>query len=217
MRVARDVPLWTCTEKSPLAQGRRPEMTRDSARLSLLVVAIVFFSSALPNLAPAQTVSFIAPGDFPVGTHPQSVAVGDFNGDGRPDLAVANFGSNTVSVLLGIGDGSFQPARTFAAGTSPLSVAVGDFNGDGRPDLAVANFGSNTVSVLLGIGDGTFQPALTFAAGTQPVFVAVGDLNGDGRPDLAVANTGSDNVSVLLGIGDGTFQPALTLDRKSVV
>src|SRR2546427_3865796 len=143
-------------------------MTRDSARLSLLVVAIVFFSSALPNLAPAQTVSFIAPGDFPVGTHPQSVAVGDFNGDGRPDLAVANSGSNTVSVLLGIGDGTFQPARTFAAGSSPFSVAVGDLNGDWRPDLAVANYGSNTGSVLLSIDLRSLPPALSLLAVTNP-------------------------------------------------
>src|SRR5262249_20769798 len=85
---------------------------------------------------------------------PISIAVGDFNGDGVQDLAVANNGSNDVSVLLGNGDATFQGARNFAAGRLPSSVAVGHFNGDGRQDLVVANSGSNDVSVLLGNGDG---------------------------------------------------------------
>ena len=87
------------------------------------------------------------------------MAVGDFNGDGRQDLAVANQGSATVSILLGNGDGTFDAAMNFGAGFAPSSVAVGDFNGDGRQDLAVANQGSATVSILLGNGDGTFGTA----------------------------------------------------------
>jgi hypothetical protein len=137
------------------------------------------------------------------------VAVGDFNGDGLLDLAVADYGSNSVSVLLGNGDGSFQVPLNFAAGSKPASVAVGDFNGDGQLDLAVANYVfGGSVSVLLGNGDGTFQAPLNFDAGNHPKSVAVGDFNGDGLLDLAVANYGSSNVSVLLGNGDGTFQPA---------
>jgi hypothetical protein len=84
-----------------------------------------------------------------VGRFVWSVAVGDFNGDGRPDLAVASSGSNDVSALLGIGDGIFQAGQSFTAGNSPVSVAVGDFNGDGRLDLVVANENSNTVSILV--------------------------------------------------------------------
>src|SRR5207302_249957 len=125
-------------------------MIRNSARLLLFVAAVLFFSLGFPTLAPAQMVSFIAHRDFVSGAGPVSVAAGDFNGDGKPDLAVANTGSNTVSVLLGNGDGTFQAAAFFAAGLNPQYVAVGDFNGDGKPDLAVANTGSNTVSVLLG-------------------------------------------------------------------
>src|SRR5262245_29676224 len=100
-------------------------------------------------------VSFFARRDFGVGNNPFSVTVGDFNADGRLDLAVANFGSNTVSILLGQGDGTFQAAPDVAVGNQPTSVTVGDFNADGRLDLAVANAGSSTVSILLGQGDGT--------------------------------------------------------------
>src|SRR5207248_3078866 len=121
------------------------------------------------------------------------VAVGDFDGDGKLDLAVANFNSANVSVLLGKGDGTFQAPNNFVVGTEPISVAVGDFNGDGILDLATANGidfggGSNNVSVLLGKGDGSFQPAMNLAAGSNPHSVAVGDFNGDGKLDLAVVN-----------------------------
>src|SRR5215468_8450616 len=127
-----------------------------------LAVSHLLFAAA----AEAQGVSFIARRDLGVGSSPQSVAVGDFNGDGLPDLAVANQSSNNVSVLLGIGDGRFTAAQNFGAGSFPHSVAVGDFNGDGLPDLAVANRDSNHVSVLLGNGDGSFQAARDFGAGT---------------------------------------------------
>ena len=160
--------------------------------------------------------SFQAAKGLTAGGNPSSVVVGDFNGDGVPDLAVANTGSNNVSVLLGNGDGSFRAARTFSAGTNPRSVAVGDFNGDGVPDLAVANTGSNNVSVLLGNGDGSFQAAESFPVATGPSSVVVGDFNGDGKLDLAVTTEAgspapplpTDTVSVLLGNGDGTFQEA---------
>ena len=140
---------------------------------------------------------------------------GDFTGDGHLDLAVANSGSNTVSVLLGNGNGTFQPQVTYAVGQVPQALVAGDFTGDGRLDLAVANNSSNTVSVLLGKGDGTFAPQVTYAVGNSPVGIVAGDFNGDGRLGLAVANQGQDDskpgsVSVLLGKGDGTFAPQVT-------
>jgi hypothetical protein len=145
-------------------------------------------------------------GALPVGTGPGSVAVGNFNGDMKPDLAVANFQSRDVSVLLGNGVGGFGDATNFLVGVGPYSVAVGDFNGDMKSDLAVANKNTNDVSVLLGNGTGSFDTAKNFYAGTSPISVAVGDFNGDSHPDLAVAT--SNGVSVLLGDGLGAFDDA---------
>src|SRR6266851_500216 len=136
---------------------------------------------------------FFAPLAFDAENGPSSVAVADFNGDGIPDLAVANQNSGSLSVLLGKGDGTYQPAQNYAVGLTAISVAVGDFNGDGHLDLAVANFNDDTVSVLLGIGDGSFQSPQDFPVGSEPRSVAVADLNGDGHLDLVVANLGSGN------------------------
>ena len=147
-----------------------------------------------------------------VGALPISVAIGDMNGDGKLDLAVANYFSNDVTILLGNGLGGFSPAAgsPVTAGTSPRSIVIGDVNGDGKLDLAVANLSSNNVTILLGNGAGGFGPAAgsPVAVGTQPASIAVGDVNGDGRLDLAVANFGSNNVTILLGNGVGGFGPA---------
>jgi hypothetical protein len=166
-------------------------------------------SSVAGATAAAEDISNFAPArSFPAGERPSSVAIGDLNGDRRLDLAVANAGSDDVSVLLGKGNGRFHGGREFAAGDGPSSVAIGDLNGDEQLDLAVANQRSNDVSVLLGSGDGAFQAARGFRAGNGPSSVAIGDLNGDERLDLAVATRRSDDVAVLLGNGDGSFQTA---------
>jgi hypothetical protein len=157
----------------------------------------------------SSSIALSAPPAFSAGTGPDAVAVGDFNGDGKLDLAVANEGSNNVSILLGNGDGTFQAAVDYGAGSNPSSVAVGDFRSDGKLDLVVANDGSSNVSILLGNGDGSFQAAVNYGVGSAPTAVAVGDFNGDGKLDLAVANELSNNVSILLGNGDGTFQAAV--------
>src|ERR1035438_4838981 len=162
-------------------------------------------------LLPANIASFNAPKAYAVGSNPVSVAVGDFNQDGKPDLAVANRNNDTVSILLGNGKGTFLRVVNHPAGPSPNAVVVGDFNGDGRLDLAVANEGPNTISILLGNGDGTFKPPASYAAIVDSGFLAVGDFNGDGKPDLIVGGSNSNAVSVLLGNGDGSFQsPVVT-------
>jgi len=172
----------------------------------------LLLATAIPALAQCQ-LSFAAAANYATGTQPRSVAVGDFNADGRPDLAVANTVSNSMSILLGNANGTFQGAVNYAAGSGPISVAVGDFNADGRPDLAVANYNdfgvASTISIRLGNPDGTFQSRVTYGAGVGPRSTAVGDFNADGRPDLAVANEGSNNVSILLGNVNGTFQGAV--------
>jgi hypothetical protein len=166
----------------------------------------------------------------PGGFEAWSVAVADVNGDGKPDLVVANLCTSSsnctigkVGVLLGNGDGTFQPVVAYhSGGSTAWSVAVADVNGDGKPDLVVANLcgtssdcTTGNVGVLLGKGDGTFRAAVIYdPGGARPVSIAVADVNGDGKPDLLVAdwnaayyNTSA--VGVLLGNGDGTFQPAI--------
>ena len=147
----------------------------------------------------------------PTGNGPGSVVVGDFNGDGIPDLAVANTGSTFayeyfLTILLGNGDGTFTATATTRTGAYPSSIAVGDFNGDGIADLAVTDYVYDNATILLGNGDGTFTAtAVSPATGNGPDSVAVGDFNGDGKADLAVANDYSNTVTILLGNGDGTF------------
>jgi hypothetical protein len=131
--------------------------------------------------------------------------MGDFNGDGIPDLAIANVGGSTISILLGVGDGTLVLKSSPATGNAPISLAVGDFNGDGIQDLAVLNQGDRTVVILIGNGDGTFQPPVPYGVGATPYSVVVGDFNGDGVQDLAVTNAGANTVSILLGNGNGIF------------
>lgn len=157
--------------------------------------------------APAKG-EFLGPSTYATGQSPNSITVADFNGDGNMDLAVPNFSSNTVSVLMGSGDGTFRARTDFATGVAPSSVAVGDFNEDGKLDMAVAN-ATNTLSVLLGNGDGTFQSHVDYPAGSGPISVAAADFNRDGKLDLAVANDLGNTVSIFFGNGDGTFQPGV--------
>ena len=139
------------------------------------------------------------------GPDPSTVAVGDFNNDGIPDLAIAN-GDATLTILLGNGDGTFTPAAGLMTGISN-GVTIGDFNRDGISDLAVSRYNTNEVTIYLGNGDGTFTAKSSFSPNATSI--AVGDFNGDGVPDLAIANSGN-NLIIMLGNGDGTFTAATT-------
>jgi hypothetical protein len=153
----------------------------------------------------------------PTDSLPVSIKAVDLNADGKLDLAFINSGGNTVSVLLGNGDGTFQTEQNFATGVLPTSLQVADLNSDGKLDFAVVNqlckvtsnsCAPGSVSVLLGNGDGTFQPHMDFGVGVTPMSLAIADFNGDGKPDLAVtnANLGLGNtISILTGKGNGTF------------
>ena len=164
------------------------------------------------------TGAFGAKTDYAVGTMPTAIASADFNGDGLPDLAVANFGGtggsggNSISVLLQKSDHTFTAAANspFATGKGPQGVTTGDFNHDGREDLAVANQTDGTVSVLLGNGDGTFAARTDFAAGTGPVGIAAAAFNG-ANLDLVVADQTGNELSVLLGNTDGTFTAPISI------
>ena len=195
---------------------------------AILTVGLLALVGVKPIWAASRTFEPAPNSPFPVGTGPSSATSADFDGDGKKDLAVANFGRldssdpskdvpGSISVELGNGDGTFQTARDIGVGTDAhlSSVTNADLNGDGFVDLAATDQTSNKVFVLLGNGDGTFQEKTDFAVGTSPSSVIGVKLNADSFVDLAVANKDSDNVSVLLGQdlngddkGDGTFQAA---------
>lgn len=143
---------------------------------------------------------------LPVGVFPAWIAGGDFNEDGNQDLAVANVGSDDVSILFGNGDGTFQMEFRVPVGMGPFSLAVDDFNLDGHQDLAAVLTFSETVTVLFNDGLGKFSPNGEFEVGEGPRGISLGDFNSDGKTDLAVSNRFSNDISVLLGNGDGTFQ-----------
>ena len=183
-----------------------------------------------PSLAPAPAVNFAPAVPYPTGgVGALSLAVGDVNGDGKIDVVVANWGGScggqclegSVGVLIGNGEGTFQPAVAYGSGADfAWAVALNDLNKDGKLDIMVTACvdpvcgEGGTAGVLLGNGDGTFQTAVVYSAGPPaiglaPAWSAIADVNGDLKPDLLVSNVGG--VGLLLGNGDGTFQPAVSV------
>jgi hypothetical protein len=144
------------------------------------------------------------PVEYPLGSQPANVTIGDFNGDGKPDLALSIPGLNTVSILLNNGDGTFQAHVDYPTGAVPGAIATGDFNGDGKLDIITAT--SAGFSLLPGKGDGTFGTHLDYPITGGGISLSVGDFNGDGKLDLAVGSGNSSQVFILLGNGNGTFQ-----------
>ncbi|HEX8492498.1 MAG TPA: FG-GAP-like repeat-containing protein [Pyrinomonadaceae bacterium] len=159
------------------------------------------FATILLGDGTGKFTSAISP--VSVGFNPGSLAVGDFNKDGKSDL-VATLGNSKVSVLLGNGTGGFGTASTFAASGNPTSIAAGDLNADGKPDLVTGNLNGFSISVLLGDGLGGFSAPVTYSTSSNPQFVALGDVNQDSKLDVVTATT-SNTVAVLLGNGTGSF------------
>lgn len=148
-----------------------------------------------------------------VGNDPRSITAGDFNGDGKPDLLVADAGGSVIE-LLGDGSGNLVSAGKVAQVGSAVSMTVGDFNHDGIPDLAISDVRSNAVMVFMGAGNGEFRPVWSFALPMRGVvyYLAAADFNGDGLADLAISSDDESSFVVMLGNGNGTFTyaPALS-------
>ncbi|CAF4344529.1 unnamed protein product, partial [Adineta steineri] len=139
---------------------------------------------------------------------PYMVAVGDFNNDGRPDIAVANYGVNNVGIFLGLGNGVFGSQSTLSTGSSrPLWIYVADLNNDKAQDMIIVNYGTQSISIFYGSGTGKFSNAITFFTGYDsiPMGITVGDFNNDKQMDIAIANSGTNNVGILLGNGNSSF------------
>jgi hypothetical protein len=163
----------------------------------------------------ASTLSLQTPSSSTgAGSKPSSVAVADVNNDGKLDVVTANSGTSNAGVLLGNGDGTFQPVSTYptVAKSYPKAVTVADVSGDGKPDLIVASEvasasgSTGAVDVLLGNGNGTFQPLITHAIDGPASAVVIADVNTDGKPDILTTAISINMAIVLLGSGNGTFK-----------
>ncbi len=180
--------------------------------------------SVLRNTSSIDSVSFATKVDFTTGSDPMSVAIGDIDGDGKPDLAIANSASNSVSVLRNtssIGIVNFATKLDFTTGIAPVSLSIGDIDGNGKPDLAVVNYSSNVVSVYRNTsnsGNVSFASKVNFTTGSGPKSVVIGDLDGDKKPDLAVANAKENTISIFRNTGNGgtiIFDPKVDLGASN--
>ncbi|MCA1615765.1 MAG: FG-GAP-like repeat-containing protein, partial [Acidobacteria bacterium] len=194
--------------KNMIARPARPSSrARRQALLLSLFVLCGWGAQTARAAGECSTASFKIAKRFPAGVFVRSLAVGDFNRDGRPDVASASLQAAEVVVMFGAGADGFGPPHRFPTGGRPGDVAAGDFNGDGKPDLIAASYDPAGLSVLFGDGAGAFAPPVNAAiAGVRANLVAPGDFNGDGKLDAAVAV--AEELWVMLGDGAGGFAPS---------
>jgi hypothetical protein len=169
--------------------------------------------STIPDtISDRNSLTYLPRVTYAVGSRPAEARIVDVSGDGKPDLVVENYNSNTVSVLIGHGDGTLAPKVDYATAAGPWSMAIGDVNGDGKIDVVTGNYGASAASVFINKGDGTFTPRAdyTTGSGTNPECLRMGDVNGDGALDIVTANASTNNVGILLNNGDGTFKAPVT-------
>jgi hypothetical protein len=153
-----------------------------------------------------HSLDFLARTAYTSGSAPAEDRTADLNGDGHLDIIAENYSSNTVSVFLGNGNGTFAAKADYTTGAGPWSLAVTDVNADGKADIVTGNLGASTASVLLGNGNGTFAAKTDYATGSAPECLRVGDVNADSKLDIVTTNSTANTVSVLLGNGNGTFR-----------
>lgn len=168
-----------------------------------LIICIIL--QMFPSVVQADLPVSMENNGLSVGNAPIGMNAGDYNGDGKADLAVCNSESNTISILIGNKTGTFNAKVDYGTGIMPWAVKAAHLNNDGKMDLAVVNHGASTVSVLTGKGDGTFNEKADFGTGHYPYGLAMGDFNADGNTDMAVTNYQSNTVSVLMGDGNAAF------------
>ena len=155
----------------------------------------------------AQGICFLPQTNFTTSIAPVGTAVGDFNGDGKRDIVVANQ-TGSISLFIGAGNGSFAPAVNFGAGVQPYGIDVGDLNNDNKLDVVVTNLGNpNFFNVLLGTGTGSFGATTAFTLSAKAKAVAVGFFNADANLDVALGASGTNSVTIMLGAGNGSFFP----------
>lgn len=174
-------------------------LCRVAAGVSMLVAV-----GCLPSDGYSPPDLFYLYSNYAVGENPTSIATADFNGDGSTDLITTNISSNTLSILFGNGDGSFQKQESIRTCQEPRNLAINEFSGDPQDDLAVACSGSDQIAILFGQPDGSFTPGQAYDVHQTPVSIASEDYNGDGRPDLAVALR-NDKIKLFFSQGRGGF------------
>ena len=206
---------WFCLSGS-VASAAAVFLFSNACMVSGILAQSTALTAVSSSQSGASSAPFLVAPSFSLAGAPTSVAMGDLNRDGKPDLITADPVSGNVTLFLGTGNGKFASGVEYATGSHPGAVAVADLNGDGQSEVIIGDETKGTVSVLSINGNGTLQLKQSLATGTAPAFLAAGDFNGDGKTDLAVVSRSGATLAILLNDGSGNLQkPALSTLRKT--